>query len=252
MVMENKKSYILVTGASTGIGRCLAINLSVNYNIILHGRNLERLHETKSLCSKDNEQIILNFDLLRVDEIEKHFTDFIIEKNIEIVHYIHSAGFMKMIPLKMLTLDLINATFSTNVISAMIIAKVLTQRKINNTSLKGIVFISSNISNFGAKAFSSYAASKGALDSLMRCLAVELAPRVRVNSVLPGAIQTPMTETVFQNKEASERMILTYPLGLGKPEDIFEMVNFLISDKSGWITGQQFTVDGGRTINISG
>jgi len=250
--MENKKSYILVTGASTGIGRCLAVNLSVNSNVILHGRNLERLQETKSLCSDDNEQLILSVDLVKVDEIEKNISDFIIENNIEITHYIHCAGFMKMIPLKMLTLDLINATFNTNVISAMIIAKTLTQRKINNISLKGIVFISSNISNFGAKAFSSYAASKGALDSLMRCLAVELAPRVRVNSVLPGAIQTAMTETVFQNKETSDRMMVAYPLGFGKPEDIFEMVNFLISDKSGWITGQQFTVDGGRTINISG
>ena len=86
----------------------------------------------------------------------------------------------------------------------------------------------------------------------MRCLAVELAPNVRVNSVLPGAIQTEMTGNIFENKEVLDRMAQMYPLGVGKPHDIFEMVEFLLSEKSRWITGQQFTVDGGRTINISG
>jgi NAD(P)-dependent dehydrogenase (short-subunit alcohol dehydrogenase family) len=250
--MENKKSFILITGASFGIGRCLAIKLSADYNVIIHGRNLERLQETKSLCSKNNHQLLFRFDLTNVNEIEKGLSECIIENNIEITHFVHCAGFMKMLPLKMVTLDALNTTFSTNFISAILISKVLVQHKLNAASLKCIVFVSSNISNFGAKAFGLYAASKGALDSLMRCLAVELAPRVRVNSVLPGAIQTPMTETIFENKEAMDRMTSTYPLGFGKPEDIYEMVNFLLSEKSRWITGQQLTVDGGRTINISG
>jgi NAD(P)-dependent dehydrogenase (short-subunit alcohol dehydrogenase family) len=250
--MEKRKSYILITGASAGIGRCLAIKLSSEFNVILHGRNIERLNETKSLCSNINDQLVLSFDFVRVDEIEKVFSTFIIEKSIEITHFVHCAGFMKMIPLKMITLETINATFSTNVISAIVLTKVLAQRKINFNALKSIVFVSSNISNFGAKAFSIYAASKGALDSLMRCLAVELAPNVRVNSVLPGAIETSMTQTVFQSKETIDRMMLTYPLGFGTPEDVYEMVNFLLSNKSRWITGQQFTVDGGRTINVSG
>lgn len=252
MIMENKKNYILITGASSGIGRCLAVNLSANYNILLHGRNEERLQETKTLCCKDYEQLIFKYDLAKVDEIENAFSIFIKDKNIEIAHFVHCAGFMKMLPLKMVTAEMINTTFATNVISAALIAKVLMQRKINNSALKSIVFVSSNISNFGAKAFSTYAASKGALDSLMRCLAVEFAPKVRVNSVLPGAIQTEMTENIFENKETLDRMMLTYPLGFGKPEDIYNMVEFLLSEKSRWITGQQFTVDGGRTINISG
>jgi len=250
--MENKKNYILITGASSGIGRCLAINLSNRYNVILHGRNEERLQETRAVCCKDNEQLMFKFDLVKVGELENSFSAFIAENNIEVAHFVHCAGFMKMLPLKILTLEIINTTLATNVISAALIAKMLVQRKINNSALKSIVFVSSNISNFGAKAFSAYAASKGALDSLMRCLAVELAPKVRVNSVLPGGIQTKMTENVFENKEVLDRILMTYPLGLGKPEDIYDMVEFLLSDKSRWITGQQFTVDGGRTINISG
>ena len=250
--MEKKKSYILLTGASSGIGRCLAINLSTDYNVILHGRNLERLQETKSFCCKDNEHLIFSYDLVKVDKIESVFSAFIIENNIEVTHFVHCAGFMKMLPLKMVTIDTINTTLTTNVISAILLTKVVTRRKINNNALKSIVFVSSNISNFGAKAFSIYAASKGALDSLMRCLAVELSPKVRINSILPGSIQTGMTETIFENKEALDRMMLTYPLGIGKPEDIYEMVKFLLSEKARWITGQQFTIDGGRTINISG
>jgi NAD(P)-dependent dehydrogenase (short-subunit alcohol dehydrogenase family) len=99
---------------------------------------------------------------------------------------------------------------------------------------------------------SIYGSTKGALDSLMRCLAIELAPKVRVNSVLPGGVKTEMTASIYENKELIDRMEATYPLGFGYPEDIYEAVNFLLSDKSRWITGQQFTVDGGRTINITG
>jgi len=86
----------------------------------------------------------------------------------------------------------------------------------------------------------------------MRCLAVELAPRVRVNSVLPGAVKTEMTDGIFADDEIAGRMEKEYPLGIGSPEDIADMVRFLLSENAKWITGQQLTVDGGRTINISG
>jgi NAD(P)-dependent dehydrogenase (short-subunit alcohol dehydrogenase family) len=142
--------------------------------------------------------------------------------------------------------------FNTNVISASLIVKTLISKKINISALNNVVFISSNISNMGAKAMSIYGSTKGALDSLMRCLAIELAPKVRVNSVLPGGVKTEMTASIYENKELIDRMEATYPLGFGYPEDIYEAVNFLLSDKSRWITGQQFTVDGGRTINITG
>ena len=159
---------------------------------------------------------------------------------------------MKLVPLKMISTDIINSTFATNLFSPSIILKVLSNRKINNSALSSVVFISSNISNFGAKAFSLYGASKAGLDGLMRNLAVELAPKVRINSVLPGAVRTDMTESIFNNVDTIKRMESTYPLGLGNIQDIYGIVEFLLSEKARWITGQQFTVDGGRTINISG
>jgi NAD(P)-dependent dehydrogenase (short-subunit alcohol dehydrogenase family) len=152
----------------------------------------------------------------------------------------------------MITIEAIITTFSTNIYSAVLILKVLTNRKFNGVALKSAVMISSNISNFGAKAHSIYGASKAGLDGLMRNLAVELAPRIRINSILPGAVRTEMTEAIFKDQETAERIKATYPLGFGESNDIFEMVDFLLSEKSRWITGQQFAVDGGRTINITG
>ncbi len=138
----------------------------------------------------------------------------------------HCAGFMKMVPLKLVSQDLMLETFKTNVFSANTIIKLLTNKKANNSALKNVVLISSNISNRGAKAMSTYGASKAALDGLMRSLAVELAPKVRINSVLPGAVVTEMTKSIFENEEVSQRMSAQYPLGIGLPNDIAEAVSF--------------------------
>lgn len=249
--MDNNM-YVLVTGASSGIGKEIAIQLSANYKVILNGRNVKKLEETKNLCFNSFEQKIFARDLSEIDNLEKDLSAFIKENEIEIGYFVHCAGIMKMLPIKMISVESINTTFTTNIFSALIITKTLVSRKINRSALKSAVLISSNISNFGAKAFSLYGASKASLDGLMRNLSVELAPKVRINSVLPGAVPTEMTEAIFQDTEVLKRMEATYPLGIGNTRDIFEIVDFLLSEKSRWITGQQFTVDGGRTINITG
>ena len=250
--MDEKKKFVLVTGASSGIGRTIAIGLSEDYNVVLNGRNREKLLSTKNKCSTENEHIIFTNDLSYIDVLEEALSLFIKDNNIEISQFVHCAGYMKMVPLKMINIDTINTTFATNIYSAALILKVLANRKINSVALKSVVLISSNISNFGAKAFSIYGASKAGLDGLMRSLALELAPKVRVNSVLPGAVKTEMTEAIFEDHETTERIKATYPLGFGETNDILEIVEFLLSTKARWITGQQFTVDGGRTINITG
>lgn len=117
--------------------------------------------------------------------------------------------------------------------------------------MKSIVFISSNISNRGAAAFSIYGSSKAALDGLMRNLSIELAPNVRVNSVLPGGMATEMTKEMYEDENLKKQFEQNYPLGIGTPAEIAPAVEFLISDNARWITGQQITVDGGRTIDIT-
>jgi NAD(P)-dependent dehydrogenase (short-subunit alcohol dehydrogenase family) len=248
----NPISYLLITGASSGIGREMAIQLSRRYNIIVNGRNGDELQKTLEFCDKSKTHLIWQYDLLKLDSLENEFTRFLVENNCIISNYVHSAGYMRMVPFKMISVELFKTTFSINTVSVALITKVLTKKRINQDALKSLVFISSNISNFGAKAFSVYAASKAAVDGLMRCLAVELAPNVRVNSVLPGSVRTAMTEHIYEDTKLMEKMGGTYPLGLGTSRDIYEAVNYLLSDESRWITGQQLVVDGGRTINITG
>lgn len=249
--MENK-ACVLITGASSGMGREMAIRFSAIYRVILNGRDSVRLEETRQLCVNSAEQLIWQYDLVRVEELEHSFTTFMAENQLRVNYFVHCAGFMKIYPLKMVTATLFRDTFNVNVISGALVVKALMNRKINDVSLKSVVLISSNISNFGAKAFSVYGASKGAVDALMRSLAIELAPRVRINSVLPGGVRTAMTEHMYQDQALIERMEASYPLGLGTTKDICDVVEFLLSDNSHWMTGQQITVDGGRTINITG
>lgn len=247
--MEDKQ-YVLITGSSSGMGEEIAVQLSHEYNVILHGRDEERLAAVRNHLSEGN-HFVWRYDLAEVECLEESLQSMIIDKGISIDYFVHSAGFMKLYPVKMLTAELFNNSFNVNVVSAALIMKTLAGRR-NQKALKSAVFISSNISNFGAKAFAAYSSAKSGLDGLMRSLAMELAPEVRVNSVLPGGVRTRMTEHLYEDEELITRMEATYPLGLGNVGDIYHAVRFLLSDEARWITGQQLTVDGGRTINITG
>lgn len=241
--------YTLITGASSGLGRELAIEISKEKNVIINGRNLDRLKETAGLCR--NSCLIWNYDLSDNDNIEGSLGDLIKTEGISVSSFIHCAGYMKMQPLRVVNTSFIHDVFSVNVFAPMLITKVLSSKKVNERNLKSVVFISSNISNRGAAAFSAYGSSKAALDGLMRNLSIELAPNVRVNSVLPGGMITEMTKEIFDDTEKMEAFSKRYPLGIGTPQDVIPAVKFLISDESKWITGQQLTVDGGRTIDIT-
>ena len=243
---------ILITGASSGMGREMAIRFSKQYRVIVNGRNLERLKETVSKCNNVDQQLIWQYDLDDINGLEKSLSSLLKSETINVNYYVHCAGMMKNYPLKMVNVELLQQTFNTNVFSAELITKQLLNKKLNNNALKSIVYISSNISGFGAKAHSVYGASKGALDAMMKSLAMELAPNIRVNSVLPGAVRTALTEHVFEDEELINRIKETYPLGIGTTIDIYETVKFLLSDKARWVTGQQIIVDGGRTVNITG
>jgi NAD(P)-dependent dehydrogenase (short-subunit alcohol dehydrogenase family) len=114
-----------------------------------------------------------------------------------------------------------------------------------------ITWISSIASLMGNKGIVSYCASKGAINAAVRALAIESSmKKIRVNAVLPGIVKTPMIEkeaTIF-TPEALEQLENEYPLGLGEPADIAELVCFLISNKARWISGQSIIIDGGRSL----
>ena len=248
--MQN--NFVLITGASSGIGRQCAIQLSENYNLILCARRKDNLVETKQMCKNPAQHLIFPCDLSDVENIENTLIDFIKEKEIVIEKFLHSAGTIGMLPLKLVSVDFVLNCLKINLVSAELIIKTLINKRHNQAMLNNVVFISSNISNMGAKAFSVYSASKAGLDGMMRSLAMELAPKVRVNSVLPGGIQTEMTKGIDENEEVAKRIAQTYPMGIGQTKFIADTVEFLFSEKASWINGQQITVDGGRAVNISG
>lgn len=249
-VLFMEKKTILVTGASSGIGAATSILLSKTHKIILCGRDEERLEYVKSLCH-DSGHSLWKYDLSDIDNIESSLSTFIKETNQNIDGFVSCAGLIKYIPVKRFTPSEFCNIYNVNVIAPALVVKVLSSRRYNSNHLKSVVFISSNISNFGAKAHCLYSSSKSALDGLMRSLAMELAPNVRINSILPGAVKTRMTQNIYNDEDLVRKMESTYPLGLGNPEDIANAIKFLISDESRWITGQQIVVDGGRTINLT-
>ena len=249
--MTEHRKWALVTGASSGIGRSVAIELSQGCNLVLNGRDAARLEETRTICCQNAEIRLWPFDLGHVDALSEGISSFMRDTNLQITSFVHCAGISRLLPVRSTKLDDLQDTFNTNVFAPFLIVQALASRRINGDALRSVVFISSNISNRGSKAFSAYGASKSGLDGLMRCLAVELAPNIRVNSVLPGAVRTRMTESIFANDEVVARMKSQYPLGIGQASNIACAVSYLLSDKASWITGQQITVDGGATINLT-
>ena len=241
----------LITGASSGIGREIAKRLSREHRLILNGRDEQRLEETRGACSSPERHLVWPQALDRVADIQRSFTELLARHQVRVDNYVHCAGTVKTLPLRSIEIDDALEVLHTNFTSAFALMSVLVKKKVNDQKLRSVVFVSSIASQFGAKGLSIYAASKGALDALMKSLAVELAPDVRVNSVLPGAIRTEMTKSTFARPDVAERFRRDYPLGVGEPDDIVHAVEFLLSDRARWITGQQLIVDGGRTVNIT-
>lgn len=249
--MAETRRFTLITGASSGIGRAVAIGLSPDRDLILHGRDEAKLDETRSLCSRSERHRMWRFDLNDLGALEDSLARLLRENDAVIDVFVHSAGTLRLLPFRSLTRAQMDEMMNVNFLAAALIVQTLLKKAVNQKRLENIVFISSTVSNFGAKAFSVYSASKGALDSLMRCLAVELAPDVRVNSILPGGLSTPMTEGMLADAELAGRMEKMYPLGLGTAGHVADLARFLVSDASRWITGQQIVIDGGRTVNIT-
>lgn len=249
--MKEPTKYALITGASSGIGRAIALRLAGERNVILHGRDAGRLEETGGQCPETSKKLLWRFDLADPAGLEASLAGVLKANDAVVDTFIHSAGMLTLLPLRSMTSAQMSDLMNVNFLSAAQIVSVLVKKNTNDKQLRNIVFVSSTASKFGAKAFSIYSASKGALDAMMRSLAVELAPQVRVNSVLPGGIGTQMTDRMLADPELKERMEKEYPLGLGRGEDVAGLVRFLVSDEARWITGQQFIIDGGRTINIT-
>lgn len=242
-----KDKNILITGASSGIGRSCSVECSKSgANLILIARNEEELQKTVSMLAPEAKVETIIADIAQSENLE----DLIAEKVSvmgKISGFIHCAGVEKTLPLKKHTAQLYHDIFAVNVIAGFEIAKVLSLKKYK-TETSSFVFISSVAGMVGEIGKAAYSSSKGAVISGARSLAMELSrSNVRVNSISPAMVHTPILEKMFENigEEAAEEILKKHPLGIGKPEDVANACIFLLSDAARWITGSNLVVDGG-------
>ncbi len=240
------ETYTIITGATSGIGFDVAKQVAKERNVILLGRNREKLDQVLSEIGNMHQAMGFCCDL-NADRaaIASKLSEFICSNNLQIEALVYCAGLSKVMPFRMTDTKTVDTIFNVNVLSAIEIIKTLLKKE-NKAALKNIVMISSLASLRGEKGNAIYAASKGALNALTITLAKELAPKVRVNSISPGTVQTPMTQA-FINTDEGQAHLKTYPLGIGHCNDITNLVCFLLSDSSRWITGQNIVIDGGRS-----
>lgn len=240
------ETYTLITGAASGFGRAIALKLAPTRKLILADMNADKLEATRLACDSPEKHLTWVRDLSQLAGIGDDLAALLTAKTATVDHFVHSAGLFGFQTLRAHEMIYVNRVFNVNVFAAMEIIRPLTRKPVNKGALRSITFLSSINSKLGAKGHYVYAGSKAAVNAMMLSLAVELAPNVRVNAVLPGTVGTGMNTELFADPNFVASTEATHPLGLGKPEDIADAVEFLSSDKARWITGQELAVDGGR------
>jgi NAD(P)-dependent dehydrogenase (short-subunit alcohol dehydrogenase family) len=241
--LENKT--IFVTGASSGIGRAIAVVCSkMGANVIITGRNEDKLKETMSLMYGENHRY-LSADLNKVDDIEC-----LVEQLPHLDGFVNNAGIVKPLLLAYTDMKDIDAILQINSISAINLTRLLVQtNKIKRDA--SILYISSiNGNNCSSIGGSIYGASKALLNGFMKAVALELASKkIRVNCNNPGMIETDIFKDSNIDSEELKKDMLKYPLKrYGKPDEVAYAAVYLLSDAAKWVTGSSLVIDGGYTI----
>ncbi len=238
----------MVSGASSGLGREIAIYLSrLGANVVLGGRDSSRLEQTKALL-EPAQHLVAPFDLTAIDDVPGWMCE-ITDQCGPLHGLVHSAGLAGPKPIRTIVKRDFDAIMSVNVAAAIALAKGFRQKGRFNPG-GGIVFLSSIAGLVGQPANTLYSATKGALIALTRSLALELArDDIRVNCVAPAMVMTEMSEKLRQSltAEAWSAILERHPLGLGHPQDVAAAVAFLLAGTGRWVTGTTMVVDGGYT-----
>ena len=238
---------ILVTGASSGIGRAIAVECSrMGANVILTARNRVRLEETLQNMDEPQRHQIIVGDLSESKELLNVVGS--VEDGLDGI--VQCAGYTIPKPFQFINEDDIEAIMNVNYKAPV----VLSQKLVKNKKIKkgaSIVFISS-ISGVWISSIAGclYSGSKGAINGIVKGMALELASKsIRVNCVNPGMIETGIFGGGEITKEQLKEDAKRYPMGrYGKPEEVAHAVIYLLSDASSWVTGSNLLIDGGYTL----
>lgn len=250
-LMDLSGKLYLVTGASMGLGRQVCITLSqMGARVVMVARNEDNLQKTQMMLDGNGHKYY-SFDLEKIENLENLIKK-IVTENGKLDGFVHCAGIGESRPLSLTTCEFTEKVMAVNVLSFIEIVRLITKKK-NYDECASIVGISSTASIRGDKAKAAYCMSKGALDSAVKALAIELgeSKKIRVNTVNPGWIKTEMYNRYIgivdekKEQEIRERQFL----GVAKPVEIANVVVFLLSSAASQITGQSIIVDGGSSIN---
>ena len=239
---------ILITGASSGIGRaCAVLFAGRGASLCLLGRDRNRLKETLSITGNPHNHHAVSVDITDYEGIADAVRSVTQERG-PFSGIVNCAGISTTLPLNATTEEKMDHFIKTNVIGPLSLTKQILRP--GNFAPEGgsIVFISSIMGVAGDKGKTLYSLTKGAIISSVRSLAIERAGKsIRVNAISPGVVDSPMSRKAVysQADEALNRIKQLHPLGLGEPIDVANACLFLISDASKWITGTNLIVDGG-------
>lgn len=235
---------ILITGASAGIGRAIAIQTSnQGGNIIITARNQEALRQTLASMHPGDHKMLLA-DLADENQIAE-LTDSLPQLDAIVLN----AGMIKTLPVQFLKKLVIDEMMQVNFTSSVILIQQLLKKKKLNPGA-AVCFISSIATQKMHIGNAAYSATKAALNAYARSLALELAPKkIRVNAILPGMIQTSLLNESAIDSTQLETHKKNYPLGrFGTPDDVAHLAVYLLSDTSSWMTGSLITLDGGYSL----
>jgi NAD(P)-dependent dehydrogenase (short-subunit alcohol dehydrogenase family) len=240
--LDNKT--ILVTGSSSGIGAAIAIECSkMGAILIITGRDEQRLQQTFCQLSAGKKHQYIIADFSDTEGIESFVSELP-----KIDGIVHCAGFLKKLPLKFINKKAWDETLLVNLYAPALLSQQIVKKNLLMEE-GSVVFISSIAASVASFGNIAYMASKGAVNSLSRGMALELAgKKIRVNTIQPALIKTNLTEKALSEDDL-ENYRNKFPLGrFGKPEEVAYAAIYLLSDASQWVTGISLTVDGGVTL----
>lgn len=238
-----KGKTILITGASSGIGRATAIACSkMGANVVITGRNVERLRQTYEQLDTVGTHYQFAGDLTLQEDLERLVEDVPVLDGL-----VNNAGISYTKPIGFLKPDDIRMVYEANLYAPMLLTNSLLKKK---KIAKGasVVFMSSTAAFGCSNANSTYGTSKAALSDFMHYCNKEITPvrHVRFNAIHPGMVRTELVANLTFTEEELQKDMARYPLGrYGEPDDIANAVVFLLSDASSWISGVSLIVDGG-------
>ena len=237
---------VLVTGASSGIGRATAVlAAALGARVVLTGRREDELSRTREAMACPDGHLVVVGDLKDAAFVDELAARAVADGKLD--GFVHAAGVCPVVPIGVVGPAMLADAMAVGYGAFILLMRRLSRKGFSNDGFSAVA-VSSVSASAGWPGGSLYAGGKGALDAAVRALAVELAPRrIRVNAVCPSHIRTPLFEklTAGADESAKAALIAKQPLGLGEPEQVASAACFLLSGAASFVTGACLPVDGG-------